>query len=176
MVLRITLTPPMLHGVGAMNNLSDEGEQWLIHEEGRRLKQYKDSAGYWTIGVGHLVSVVEKATGYILIGPEQVKYTLGLTNAQCDALFLHDVQWAVTCVDEHVTVELTQGEFDVLVSFVYNIGPPKFLKSTLLAKLNDRHYDQVPTQLMRWVFSGGKKDPILVARRKRESQHWKEHG
>ncbi len=37
-------------------NVSDEGLDFIKDWEGCSLKRYKDAAGYWTIGVGHLIT------------------------------------------------------------------------------------------------------------------------
>ncbi len=46
------------------------------------------------------------------------------------------------------------------------------LNSTLLKKLNNGQYDQVPAQLMRWDKAGGKVVPGLKKRRESEVKLW----
>jgi lysozyme len=67
-----------------------------------------------------------------------------------------------------VTVPLTQGQHDALVSFTYNEGAGRLQSSTLLKDLNAGNYAAVPAEFMKWVFGGGVKLPGLVTRRRAE--------
>ena len=61
---------------------------------------YQDAAGLPTIGVGHLLTKDELASGKILILGEAIKYHDGLTNLQIDRLLTHDLagsEGAVIC-------------------------------------------------------------------------------
>ena len=55
-----------------------------------------------------------------------------------------------------------------LCDFVYNTGAGNFAGSTLLIVLNRNEYDNVPSQLRRWVIAGGKPLDGLRVRRERE--------
>ena len=153
--------------------LSAEGLAFIEREEGVVLHPYRDPVGYWTIGVGHLLSDREKVRGTIVIGGEFIPWREGLTREQVTALLLQDVAWAEKDVEEEVTVALTQHQFDALVSFVFNVGPTNFAASSLLRLLNEGHYDSVHAQLRRWVYANKKKLPGLVTRRAREAQLWR---
>ena len=61
-----------------------------------------------------------------------------------------DLRAAEADVKRYVTVPLTQGQYDALVSFVFNLGAGNFRSSTLLKKLNQGHYNDCPEQIMRW--------------------------
>src|ERR1700684_75545 len=65
--------------------------------EGLSLTAYQDSRGVWTIGYGHTAGVTEGMT---------------CTQAQAGAWLTEDIQWAVSVVQNEVTVPLTQGEFN----------------------------------------------------------------
>lgn len=150
--------------------VSDIGLRHLKKSEGVVLKMYKDSAGLPTIGVGHLLTKDELSSGKIQC--LSVDWTGGLTEDQVDELFRRDLQTAEDAVTAYVKVPLTENQFDTLVSFVFNVGFNAFRKSTLLRLLNEGNYAAVPSQLRRWVYSAGKRDPILVARREREIELW----
>lgn len=157
--------------------LDAAGENALIGEEGLRLRAYKDSAGLWTIGVGHLFHPTELSSGLLPIAGVAVHWRKNLTRAQAMALLEQDVAWAVADVQRGVTVSLTQGQFNALTSFTFNVGPgsptrPGFLFSNLLRQLNRGHYDQVPHEMRKWIHAGGKPDPVLAARREREIVLW----
>ncbi|SMG63873.1 [similarity to] phage lysozyme [methanotrophic bacterial endosymbiont of Bathymodiolus sp.] len=68
-----------------------------------------------------------------------------------------------------VNVTLTDGQFDALVSFTFNLGSGAFQRSTLRRKVNRQAHAEVPGQLMRWVWAGGRRLNGLVKRRRSES-------
>jgi lysozyme len=85
-------------------------------------------------------------------------------------LFRQDVIPLEITVNFSVVVFITQHQFDALVSFTYNVGPTRFRGSTLLRKLNNSQYDSVPTEMSRWIYSGGRMLPGLVDRRADEGR------
>jgi lysozyme len=85
-------------------------------------------------------------------------------------LLLEDVAYAEHAVEHLVTVQLTQGQYDALCSFVYNLGSGKLQTSTLLSKLNAGDQVGAAAQFGVWVFGGGVKLPGLVTRRAAEAR------
>lgn len=90
---------------------------------------------------------------------------------------LTDAQKFEGALKRCVTVPLHQYEYDVFVSFAYNVGGGAFCGSTLVFELNDGHYDEACDQLLRWRFFQGKDCAIpsnkcigLYARRKAEAK------
>ncbi|HYY92981.1 MAG TPA: lysozyme [Pyrinomonadaceae bacterium] len=152
--------------------MSQHGLQLLEQWEGFKLQVYKDSAGLPTIGVGHLITKSEQASGTINIAGVPVKYAGGLTQQQVTDLLAQDVVPAQNAVNNGVKVALNQNQFDALVSFTFNVGVGAFTGSTLLKVLNQGQYDQVPTQLLRWTRAGGKVVQGLVNRRNNEIKLW----
>ncbi len=73
-----------------------------------------------------------------------------MTEAECEQRLIHDLKDAEAEVKRSVTVPLTQGQYDALVSFVFNLGAGNFRSSTLLKRLNQGLYNDVPEQIMRW--------------------------
>ena len=134
-------------------NISDEGLDLIREHEGCRLEAYKDSVGIWTCGYGHTYGVKEGDT---------------CTQAQADAWLREDVRQAEVCVSGAVTVPLTQGEFDALVSFTYNLGCRALKNSTLLKLLNDSDYDGAAAEFKKWNHAGGAVLAGLTARREAE--------
>jgi lysozyme len=135
-------------------SLSDDGLGLIQHFESLRLTAYQDSAGVWTIGWGH--------TGNVHPGDR-------VTRAEADALLRNDVAWAETAVRNAVDVPLTQGQFDALVSFAFNVGAGAFENSTLLARLNAGDSSGAQDQFGRWIYAGGEVLPGLVRRRAAEA-------
>lgn len=57
-----------------------------------------------------------------------------------------------------------------IVDFVYNLGVGNYQNSTLRRKINGEEWEDVPYQLGRWIYGGGKKLRGLVLRRQAEAQ------
>ena len=125
----------------------------VTHFEGLRTKAYLDPVGIPTVCFGH--------TATAAIG--QVK-----TQGECQQLLEADLEIAIKSVDSLVTVYLPIERRAALVSFVYNVGAPKFAGSTLLRKLNAGDVRGACAELDRWVFAGGVQLNGLVARRAEE--------
>ncbi len=147
---------------------SEKGIKFLCDREGIRLFVYKDSNGDDTIGVGHLITKLELKTSKILIGGEKVDYKKGLTKSQVMTLLSQDLSVTEFCINEVIKVELSQNQFDALVSLVFNIGINAFSTSTLVKLLNKGKYSDVPAQIMRWC----NVQPILKPRRALECKLW----
>ena len=146
-----------------MMRISERGLHLLKEWEGIRLKKYKDVAGKWTIGVGHLITREELMGG---------KFDNGITPSEAIVLLVKDVRPAESAVNRLVKCHLLQHRYDTLVSFVFNVGEGNFQKSTLLRKLNAWDYDAVPKELRKWVYAGGKRSKGLVNRRENEIKLW----
>lgn len=99
------------------------------------IRAYVCPAGKWTIGYG---------------STKGVRSGMNITRQEAEDLLVKDVAVFDDVVNRLVKVELTQNQFDALVSFVYNLGEGNFKSSTLLRVLNRGEYDEVPAQLMRW--------------------------
>lgn len=135
--------------------VSNNGINLIKRFEGLELKSYKDSVGILTIGYGHTNAV--KAGDVV-------------TGEQADAFLREDLQVAELTVNTNVKVKLTQGQFDALVSFVFNLGSGNFVKSTLIKKLNAGDYAGAADEFGKWGNAGGKKLPGLVKRRAAERE------
>lgn len=134
--------------------LSLAGLAHLKQWEGLKLNPYKDAAGLWTIGYGHLLKPGE--------------WWDSITEAQASSLLAQDVGTAEDAVNSLVKVKLAQTQFDALVSFVYNVGVGAFRRSTLLKLLNAGDYAGAAAQLPAWRKAGGQVIQGLVNRRNAE--------
>ena len=133
--------------------LSEKGKALIKKYEGLRLCAYKCPAGVWTIGYGHTADVLEGQK---------------ISEKQADEFFDKDIKQFEDAVNSLVKVPLKQGQFDALVSFVYNVGKTAFANSTLLKLLNQKKYTAAANQFTRWVYANGKKLQGLVKRREEE--------
>ena len=95
--------------------LSAEGFELIKRSEGFRSRQYLDAAGFATIGFGHRV-----------VPPES--FPNGITEEHGVALLITDVKQAEHAVTRLVHVSLTQGQFDALVDFCFNLEQAGWLR------------------------------------------------
>lgn len=138
-----------------MRTISQEGLVLIQRYEGFSPHVYVCPAGYETIGYGHLVRAGEDFSG-------------GINQAQAEALLRADVQDAQAAVLRLIDVPLTDGQYAALVSFTFNLGAGALQRSSLRRKVNRAAHGQVPRELMRWVWAGGKRLAGLVVRREAE--------
>ena len=126
--------------------------------EGLRLEAYRDAAGVLTIGYGHTgsdVSEGDRISEYW--AQELLRNDLGATEAAVRRLH----------------VARTQGQFDALVSFVFNLGIARLQRSTLLKVIREGgSHHRIRQEFKRWVYAGGKKLRGLERRREWESKRF----
>lgn len=137
---------------------SDKGIALIKQFEGCKLTAYQDSVGVWTIGYGWTQPVDGKPIrAGMTIKQETAERLLktGLVRYESD-------------VSRLVKVGMTQGQFDALVSFTYNLGARSLSTSTLLRKLNAGDYAGASDEFLRWNKAGGKVLNGLTRRREAE--------
>jgi len=140
--------------------ISNKGIELIKRFEGLELKAYPDSVGVWTIGYGWTQPVDGKK-----IGPGMV-----IDQATADRLLKCGVVQYEQGVNQLVKVKITQGQFDALVSFAYNLGLRSLSTSTLLRKLNAGDKQGAANEFGKWVNAGGVKLAGLVKRRAAERE------
>lgn len=141
--------------------MSQKGIEHLKLSEGLRLKAYQDTGGVWTIGYGHTSAA----------GGMKVYAGLAITHAQAEQLLKDDLErMTYPVIKRLVKVDLTQGQFDALCSFIYNLGEGQVKTSTLLKLLNAKDYKGASGQFGRWIYDNGKKLDGLVTRRGDEQE------
>lgn len=150
----------------APQKISEEGLKNIMRHEGVMWKAYHDPVGLYTIGVGHLLTKQEIASGMIEIGGNLEDYTGGLMQSDCMRLLDQDCDIAESYVNALVTRDITQAQFDSLVSFVFNVGGRAFDKSTLLKVINAGGTgEEIAAQFYRWNKAGGHVLAGLIKRR-----------
>ncbi|MCC9422517.1 lysozyme [Enterobacter hormaechei subsp. xiangfangensis] len=138
--------------------ISEKGIGLIKQFEGCKLTAYQDSVGVWTIGYGWTQSVDSKPIrAGMTIKQETAERLLktGLVSYESD-------------VSRLVKVGMTQGQFDALVSFTYNLGTRSLSTSTLLRKLNAGDYAGAADEFLRWNKAGSKVLNGLTRRREAE--------
>jgi lysozyme len=139
---------------------SAAGMELLKRSEGFRNRVYLDVAGLPTIGYGHR-----------LLQPDS--FPNGICELQAANLLSSDLRDAEQAVLRLVKVPLTQGQFDALVDFTFNLGSARLASSTLLKCLNAGRYDDAAEQLSLWDHAGGHEIASLMARREAEVELWR---
>ena len=141
--------------------LDNKGYLLITKFEGLRLKPYLCSAKIPTIGYGN--------TYY----PDGKRVTLldkDITKQQAFDMFKEVANRFAKRVDELVTSNLNQNQFNALVSFAYNVGTGNFSSSTLLKKVNKNPNDlTLKAEFLRWNKAGGKVINGLTNRRNEEA-------
>lgn len=138
--------------------ISQRGLDLIKSFEGCRLEAYPDpgtGAEPWTIGYGCTRGVTKG---------------MRISQERAEELLLEEVQPFEAGVDKLVKVELTQGQFDALVSFSYNCGLANLQSSTLLRLVNARDFAGAAKQFQRWNKAAGKVLNGLTARRLAEAK------
>lgn len=102
------------------------------------------------------------------------QYEQAITEVDAEELLRRDVQTAESAVLRLINVPLTDGQFDALVSFTFNLVAGALQRSTLRRKVNHQAHAEVPAQLMRWVWAGGRVLRGLVIRRTSEASAYKQ--
>ncbi|MBD2234901.1 glycoside hydrolase family protein [Phormidium tenue] len=133
------------------------------------IEGYIDPVGVPTIGYGSILHIDEGRA---------VKKDDVITEADAKRWLKVEVDEKANAVNTLCKVDLTQGMFDALVSFAYNVGTgSKGLKdSTLLKKLNSKDYEGAAREFDRWIYGAGKVLPGLVIRRNKEESLFRRDG
>ena len=139
--------------------ISADGLEFIKQAEGCKLASYQDSVGVWTIGYGHTKGVHGGMT---------------CTQEQADEWLAEDLETVYGDIREYVDVPLTQGQFDALCSWIFNLGAGAFRDSTFRRLLNARDYEGAAEQIKRWVHAGNQVLPGLVKRRAAEAEMFTE--
>lgn len=132
--------------------ISQKGIDFIKGFEALRLEAYQDEAGIWTCGWGSTGHDITSGTTF--------------TEEEAQARLESDLVRFVAHVNAFVTVQLTQNQFDALVSFDFNTG--HLHGSTLLDKLNSGDLEGAANEFPRWCHSGGHISNGLVRRRAAE--------
>ncbi len=134
--------------------ISENGLDLIRKYEGLKLAAYVCPGKKLTIGYGHT-------------GPD-VKSGKKINVEEANALLQKDVQRFEHAVNELVTAPMTQGMFDALISFSFNLGAGSLKSSTLLKKLNADDREAAAEEFLKWNKANGKVLAGLTKRRESE--------
>lgn len=137
---------------------SEKGIALIKQFEGCKLTAYQDSVGVWTIGYGWTQ----------LVDGKPIRAGMTIKQETAERLLKTGLVSYESDVSRLVKVGMTQGQFDALVSFTYNLGARSLSTSTLLRKLNAGDYAGAADEFLRWNKAGGKVLNGLTRRREAE--------
>jgi lysozyme len=144
-----------------VTKISQKGIDLIKKFEGLKLKPYLCSAGVPTIGYGN--TFYETGKKVTLNDP-------AITEKRAEELLAHLLVSFEKYVDSYCRDDISQSQFDALVSFAYNLGPNSLKASTLLKKVNANPSDPtIKAEFLKWTKAGGRVLRGLVLRREAES-------
>ena len=127
-----------------------------------------EAKAYVDPGTGNIPITIGYGTTRINGQPVQLGTTI--TQAQAEAYFKKDLVNFENETKRFIRVDVTQQEFDALVSFTYNVGSGNLQNSTLRSKINSKDYIGAADQFLVWNKADNKVLPGLTKRRAREKQ------
>lgn len=114
--------------------------------EGFRAKPYICPAGKPTIGFG---------STFYENGTKVTMKDKSITRLRAIDLALWHLKPIALQVDSYTPDNITQGMFDAIGDFIYNVGIGNFKTSTLCKKINANPFDPtIGTSFMAWIFGG----------------------
>jgi GH24 family phage-related lysozyme (muramidase) len=141
-----------------MRQVTDNGLELIKRFESFSPTIYVCSAGYETVGYGHVV-----------LDGERDRFAKGISEQEAEDLLRRDAAIAERAVLRLITVPLADNQFDALVSFTFNLDGGALQRSTLRRKVNRGEHTLVPAEFMKWIWAGGRKLKGLVRRREAEA-------
>ena len=139
-------------------NVSPKAIDMIKHHEGVRFKPYQCPAKLWTIGVGHVLypnqskMPIDQRGSFPLAQEDNRQFS----KDEVDAILRNDLQRFERGVHTFCPVPLTQGMFDGLVSFSFNVGLGTLQRSTLRQKVLRGDKKGAAEELLKYCMAGGK--------------------
>lgn len=136
--------------------------------------------GMKMIGYGHVLTAQEMSEPFEIRisgvpdwedNPRVIQATVNwktsvLTEDQATILLQNDLKPIYSKVKSSLGgARITQDQFDALVDFVFNVGSDAFDKSGIAGFISGGRYDEVPTEMVKWILACGKERSELKARR-----------
>jgi lysozyme len=139
--------------------LDDNGYDELHKREGLKLKPYLDTQGVPTIAMGNT---------YYLDGKKVTMQDKSITIREAYKLGRVTSDNFAKQVNSLLVKEVTQSQFNALVSLAYNVGINGFKTSTVLKRVNANPNDPtIKNAFMMWT-----KNKELIGRRKSEVEQY----
>lgn len=144
-----------------ITKLSQKGLELIKSFEGLSLKPYVCAGGINTIGYGNT---------YYTNGKKVTLQDKPITKQQAEELLKHSLSTYEKAVDSFCRDDISQSNFDALVSFAYNLGNGALQKSTLIKKVNANPKDpSIKDEFLKYNKANGRVLAGLTKRRQAEA-------
>lgn len=144
-----------------ITKLSQKGLELIKQFEGLSLTPYVCAGGINTIGYGNT---------YYTNGKKVTLQDKPITKQQAEELLKFSLSTYEKAVDSFCRDDISQSQFDALVSFAYNLGTGALQKSTLIKKVNANPKDvTIADEFMKWNKANGRVLAGLTKRRQAEA-------
>ena len=144
-----------------ITKIGQKGLELIKSFEGLKLKPYLCPASIPTIGYGNT---------YYPNGQKVKLSDPAITKEQAEELIKHSLSTYEKTVDSFCRDDISQSQFDALVSFAYNVGTGNLQKSTLIKKVNANPQDPtIKDEFLKWNKANGKVLAGLTRRRLAEA-------
>lgn len=144
-----------------ITKLSQKGLELIKQFEGLSLTPYVCAGGINTIGYGNT---------YYTNGKKVSLKDKAITKQQAEELLKHSLSTYEKAVDSFCRDDISQSNFDALVSFAYNLGTGALQKSTLIKKVNANPKDvTIADEFLKWNKANGRVLAGLTRRRQAEA-------
>lgn len=127
--------------------------QLIYKMEGVVNEAYQDSAGHWTIGVGHKIKASEP---HLLFAK--------LSNREIEDLLRRDLEPCERFLTTKIEYPINQAQFDALMSLCHNIGPDNLARSSVVYHLNQFREKSAANAFLHW------NKPQELTKRRREER------
>lgn len=145
-----------------VSKVSLQGLNLIKKYEGFKSKPYLCPASIPTIGFGS--TYYEDGHKVKLTDPQ-------ISEEEATTLLMALLVSYEKAVDSYCNDNITQGQFDALVSFAYNCGIGNLKSSTLLKKVNaNRNDPTIKQEFLKWNRGGGRVLVGLTKRREEEAK------
>lgn len=145
-----------IENMATFSSINNAGLDLIKHFEGFSESPYNCPGGKQTIGYGHTIRDGEEFST--------------ITRFEAEEILRKDIDKIIPQINHLITVPLNANQASAIVSFVYNLGVSAFAKSALLTAINLEKHGEVPAQLLRWKYAGGRELKGLLLRRLAEAQ------
>jgi lysozyme len=139
-------------------NVSPKAIKMISHHEGVRQKPYRCPARLWTIGVGHVLYPTQGNLPIDKRNEVQLKEEDNrvFSMEEVDGILESDLLRFERGVERFIPVPLTQGQFDALCSFAFNVGLGTLQRSTLRQKALRGDMQGAAEEFLKYCMAGGK--------------------
>lgn len=134
----------------------------------------KFDCGVFGITADHLKKLVGTCQKSHYVSPD-IQKVLKINQGAAESFLARDVAQAALFVRSTTQAQLSQGQFDALVSFVFNVGQGNYATSTLKKRLAAGDYQGAADEFGRWVYgtdAQGRKVRLKGLAARREEERW----